>query len=118
MFDPYRVYERKQKKTHKGQIIQKKPVALFGSVSRDDFGTISSYADALGYSLIKKYINPFLHESLTFSDAFYGRFNLPAGVNDITQKDISHNIKDLACMQLISSSTFKIISFDISIIIE
>ena len=46
MFDPFNIFNRKEHKTHKGQVIQKKPVNHMGPVSQDDYGIIKEYAEA------------------------------------------------------------------------
>ena len=77
MFDPYGIYTRHQKKTHNGQIIRKKPIALRGAVSTKDYKTIKDYAEALGYQLLPKALDPFPEEKLNFSDSVYENYYIP-----------------------------------------
>lgn len=51
MFDPFQIYRREKKDTHKGQIIRKKPVDQLGPISAGQLPLIEQYAKALGYKL-------------------------------------------------------------------
>lgn len=93
MFDPFNIFNRKEHKTHKGQVIQKKPVNHMGPVSQDDYGIIKEYAEALGYRLIKKYIDPFPKILYAVSDQLYQQVMLPPYIANYTFYDIATILK-------------------------
>ena len=52
-FDPYRLYTHSQKKSHKGQIIQKRAVNPHYAASEEDLKRAFIVAKSYGYSLVK-----------------------------------------------------------------
>ena len=90
-FDPYHLYSHPQKKSHKGQIIQKRPVDTQYAASHEDLQRAFIVAQTYGYTISKTI--PFVEYSIFGGSCSLSTEKRSITLSDIFNQDVGNSLK-------------------------